>query len=137
VLVGASWVVSVAARVLRRRGLRRGDAVVPALVLVVAALLVFDTPLQARYRLSRSAMDAAAKRVVAHPEQARTIHRIGLWRTNRVERIPGGMRFAVAGSRFFEEHGFAYSPRGRPAKVGAEDVYTHLDGPWYRWDESW
>jgi hypothetical protein len=137
VLVGASWLVSVATRVLRRRGLVRGDAVVPVLVLVLGALLVFDAPLQARYRLSRSAMNTAAKRVVAHPERARTIHRIGLWRTNRVERIPGGMRFTVAGAWFFDEHGFAYSPHGRPAKVGAEDVYTHLDGPWYLWDESW
>ena len=137
VIVGASWVVSVATRVLRRRGLRPGDALVPVLVLVVGALVVFDAPLHARYRLSRSAMNAAAKRVVAHPEQARTIHRIGLWRTARVERIPGGMRFTVSGSRFLDDHGFAYSLHGRPANVGAEDVYTHLDGPWYLWDESW
>jgi hypothetical protein len=137
ILVGASWIVSVAARVLRRRALKRGDAVVPVLVLVVGALLVLDVPLQARYRLSRSAMDATAKRVIAHPEQARTIHRIGLWRTNRVEKIPGGMRFTVAGTEFIDQGGFAYSPDGEPANVGGEDVYTHFNGPWYLWDESW
>jgi hypothetical protein len=137
VLVGASWFVSVATRLLRRRGLRPGDAVVPVLVLVVGTLLVVDAPLQARYRLSRSAMNATAKRVIAHPERARTIHRIGLWRAGRVEKIPGGMRFTVSGARFVDDHGFAYSPHGKPAKVGAEDVYTHLDGPWYLWDESW
>jgi hypothetical protein len=137
VLVGASWLVSVAKRLLRRRPLRLADAVAPVVVLVVGTLLVFDAPLQARYRLSRSAMNATAKRVVAHPEQARTIHRIGLWRTDRVEKIPGGMRFTVSGARFVDDHGFVYSPQGKPAKVGAEDVYTHFDGPWYLWDESW
>jgi hypothetical protein len=137
VLVGASWLVSVATRVLRRRPLRPADAVVPVAVLVVGALVVFDGPLQVRYRLSRSAMDSTARRVFAHPEQARAIHRIALWRTDRVENIPGGMRFTVSGARFLDDHGFAYSPHGKPAKVGAEDVYTHLDGPWYLWDESW
>jgi hypothetical protein len=131
ILVGASWVVSIATVVLRRRPLEPADAVVPVLVLVVGALVVVDAPLQARYRLSRSAMNATARRVVAHPEQARTIHRIGFWRTDRVERIPGGMRFTVSEAGFFDAGGFAYSPHAAPAKVGGEDVYTHLDGPWY------
>jgi hypothetical protein len=82
-------------------------------------------------------MNTAARRVVAHPEQARKIHRIGLWRTGRVERIPGGMRFTVSEAGFFDAGGFAYSPHGKPANVGGEDAYTHLDGPWYLWDESW
>ena len=133
-LVGAGWLVSVAARVIRRRRLEWADGVVPALALVVGALVFFDAPLHARYRLSRSAMDAAATRVVAHPGQARTIHRIGLWPTDRVERIPGGMRFTVSGAGFLDAVGFAYSPSGEPARVGGEDIYTHLDGPWYLWD---
>jgi len=137
VLVGASWLVSVATRVLRRRPLGLADVVAPVVILVVGALVVFDAPLQARYRLSRSAMDATAKRVITHPEQGRTIHRIGLWRTDRVEKIPGGTRFTVTGAELIDEAGFAYSPHGKPANVGGEDVYTHLDGPWYLWDESW
>ena len=108
ILVGAGWLVSLAARVIRRRRLEPADAVVPA----------------------------AAKRVVAHPERARAIHRIGLWPTGRVEKIPGGMRFTVSGTGFLDPASFAYSPRGEPARVGSEDVYTHLDGPWYLWDES-
>ena len=137
ILVGVGWLVSVAARVLRRRRLEPADAVVPALVVVVGALVLLDAPLHSRYRLSRSAMDAAAKRVIAHPRQARTIHRIGFWPTGRVEKIPGGMRFTVSGAGFVDAAGFAYSPKGEPANVGGEDSYTHLDGPWYLWDESW
>lgn len=137
ILVGAGWLVPVAARVIRRRRLEPADMIVPALAAVVGALVFLDAPLHARYRLSRGAMDAAAKRVLAHPERARSIHRIGLWPTDRVERIPGGMRFTVSGAGFLDPGGFAYSPRGDPANAGGEDAYTHLDGPWYLWDESW
>jgi hypothetical protein len=137
ILLGAAWLVSVVGRVIRRRRLEPADAVVPALAVVVGALVLLDAPLHARYRLSRSAMDAAAERVIAHPGQARTIHHIGFWPTDRVEKIPGGMRFTVAGAGFLDPGGFAYSARGEPASVGSEDVYTHLDGPWYLWDESW
>ena len=140
VLVGLGWIVSIGARALARRSLfvlSPAVFVAPALAVVVAALVWFDVPLHARYRLSRPAMDAAARKVVAHPEQARRMHRIGLWPTDRVEPIRGGMRFAVSGAGFLDAQGFAYSPDGEPARVGAEDVYTHLDGPWYVWDESW
>jgi hypothetical protein len=140
ILVGAGWVVSVGARALRRRSLfvlEAADFVTPALVPLVWALVHFDVALHARYRLSRGAMDAAAKTVVAHPQRATTIHRIGLWPTDRVERIPGGMRFTVSEAGFLDAGGFAYGPVGEPANVGGEDVYTHLDGLWYLWDESW
>ena len=137
ILVGAAWLVSVAARVIRGRQLEPADAVVPALTVIVGALVLLDAPLHARYRLSRSAMDAAAERVIPHPGQARTIHHIGFWPTDRVEKIPGGTRFTVSGAGFLDAGGFAYSPSGAPANVGGEDVYTHLDGPWYLWDESW
>ena len=140
ILVLAGWVVSVGVRALRRRSLfvlEAADFVTPALVPLVWALVHFDVPLHARYRLSRGAMDAAAKTVVVRPKRATAIHRIGLWPTDRVERIPGGMRFTVSGAGFLDPGGFAYSPRSEPANVGGEDVYTHLDGPWYLWDESW
>jgi hypothetical protein len=140
VLVGLGWVLSIGARAIRLRSLfvlSPAEFVAPALAVAVAALVWLDVPLHARYRLSRSAMDAAATKVVAHPEQARDMHRIGLWPTDRVERIRGGMRFVVSGAGLFDAQGFAYSLDGEPARVGAEDVYAHLDGPWYVWDESW
>jgi hypothetical protein len=140
ILFPASWIVSIGVRAALRRSLfvlGPRDFVVPALVLVLAGLLYVHVPLHARYRISRPAMNAAAKRVIRHPEQARSIHRIGLWPTSRVEKIPGGMRFVVSGAGFLDAGGFAYSPNGEPANVGGEDVYTHLDGPWYVWDESW
>jgi hypothetical protein len=140
ILAGAAWIVSIGARALRRRSLfvlGPGDFVFPALVVVVGALVYLGVPLYARYRLSRPAMNAAAKKVVAHPERARTMHRIGLWPTDRVARIRGGMRFVVSGAGFLDAQGFAYSPGGEPAQVAAEDIYTHFDGPWYLWDESW
>ncbi|HYZ78179.1 MAG TPA: hypothetical protein VE596_12480 [Gaiellaceae bacterium] len=139
-LVLTVWLVSIGARALVRRSLFAlgpPDFVVPALVPLVGALLYIHVPLHVHYRLSRPAMNSAAKRVVAHPEEARSIRRIGLWPTSRVEKIPGGMRFLVSGSGFLDATGFAYSPKGEPASVGGEDAYEHLDGPWYVWRESW
>jgi hypothetical protein len=138
-LVLASWLVSIGARAVVRRSLfvlGPSDFVVPALVPLLGVLLAFHVPLHVRYRLSRPAMNSAARRVVAHPEEARSIRRIGLWPTSRVEKIPGGMRFLVSGSGLVDPTGFAYSPNGEPAAVGSEDVYAHLDGPWYVWRES-
>src|SRR5207249_1455231 len=91
ILLVVGWVVAVARRCVRARSVAvfgRGDLVVPALVALVAGLIHFDMPLHARYRLSRSAMVAAAQRVLAHPKQASSIHRIGLWPASRVEKIP-------------------------------------------------
>jgi hypothetical protein len=42
----------------------------------------------------------------------------------------------VVATFYVEPTGFAYSPNGDPAAVGGEDVYEHLDGPWYVWRES-
>jgi len=104
---------------------------------VLAIAIVFSGgALWARYMLSRPAMNDLAADVIAGKRSATSVSRVGLYRVDRVERIPDGMRFLVRGTGFLDSHGFAYSPRSRPAAIG-EDFYKHLDGPWYVWRASW
>jgi hypothetical protein len=107
-------------------------------VIVVAAAVAVatDAAMRARFELSRSAMDSAARDVLAGRRDPRTIDRIGLWELDRAERVQGNFRFLVAESGFLDPVGFAYSTHGRPPYV-SEDSYWHLSGPWWVWEESW
>jgi len=107
--------------------------VVPMLGVLALALVKTSAPFEARYWISRDAMDAAAQRVLATPREAARIHRIGLWQTTRVEAFRGGMRFLIDANGSDDQFGFAYSPSRRPPSVGGHDSYRHLDGPWYVW----
>jgi hypothetical protein len=53
----------------------------------------------------------------------------------RVERIPNGMRFTVAGGGFIDGWGFAYSTDETPANAAGNDEYEHLDGGWWIWTD--
>jgi len=110
-------------------------SVQPALALLALALVTSDAPLRARFELSRGAMDAAARAVLAGKRDPDDVHRVGLYSVERAERVGGSFRFLVRGTGFFDSGGFAYSPHGRPPRVG-EDEYTHYRGPWYIWSES-
>lgn len=81
-------------------------------------------------------MDRVAQQVSNAPGAATRVSWIGVYPVEKVEVIPGGMRFIVKGSGFMDAGGFAYSPNGPPPKIG-EDYYRHLWGAWYEWTESW
>ncbi len=138
-LLAGYYLLRLAIAAIARRSLRlsyrRGWLVIPVLAAAALILVRTDAPFQARFRLSRGAMDAAAQRVLAKPKQAARIERIGLWPTGTVERFQGGMRFLVDGSGSPDRFGFAYSPSARPPTIGGKDGYSHLDGPWYIWVE--
>jgi hypothetical protein len=80
-------------------------------------------------------MNDLAQEVMSQPSTS-TPDRVGLFPITRVERFKGGMRFIVGEGGFLDEGGFAYSPKGMPPRLG-EDHYSHLEGPWYIWVESW
>lgn len=136
IAVGLAWLVQIAFTVWRTRPLTARAArswfLAPVLALIALTLVWTDAPFQARYRLSRDAMDSTARRVIREPASGDRIHRIGLWNVYGVERVPGGMRFLVNDSGFVDSGGFAYSPNGPPRGPDIAD-YEHLDGPWWLW----
>jgi len=138
--VGVAWLVRVSVRLGPRRLPKRWRhvAVVPVVGLAVAILAATSGPFRVRFALSRQSMDAFAHQVAVAPKGSTWAPRqVGLWHASTIERLPhGGMRYLV-GHCVLDECGFAYSPRGYPPNLGGEDIYTHLDGPWYFWRQSW
>lgn len=141
--IGCAWLISLLVGALWKRSwlLRPWSwghvAAAPALAAATFVLVVVGAPLEVRYRLSKPEMNRVARDVMHSRGPNRpAITEIGLFDVDRVERIPGGVRFVVRGTGFLSVAGFAYLPSHEPA-VLAEEYYRHLDGPWYVWQESW
>ncbi len=116
-----------------------GLLLIPVLALLTFDLVAAGVPKQARFQLSRPALDRAAERVIRHDPQApKAGDWIGLYRVRSVQTIPGGMQMELVGMAGPDGPcGFAYGPSGRPASSYAEGSYLsysyhdHLGGPWY------
>ena len=98
-------------------------------------MLLTGTAVVARFYVSRPLMDSYAEAFLDEKADPTPLL-IGTYPVKDVQEIEGGMRFLVTGAEFLDEYGFAYSPEGRPERVG-EDNYFHLRGPWYLWEQSW
>jgi hypothetical protein len=138
-ILGAYWLVRLIA-MLFAAGPRQvvsnwGRWAIPALIVLVAAALIWvGAPLHARLALSRGAMDEMATYVI-RTGSTDVPGVVGLFDVEEVNAPEWGMRFIV-GACFLDRCGFAYSPDGPPPARG-ENSYSHIDGPWYLWDQSW
>ncbi|GAB2498390.1 hypothetical protein GCM10027187_75260 [Streptosporangium sandarakinum] len=108
----------------------------PLIVLLVSGLIYVGVPLEARFALSRPALDGRTRAIAHGMPLPADDEWIGLFPVERAERIPGGVRFAIDGTGFFGTTGFAWSPEGEPPEPAGEDLYEHWHGPWYLWSES-
>ena len=136
--LGVYWIFRLVATPVAGGSLRQGWGwwlVSPVIVFVTAGLLFTSAPLRLRIALSWDDMNRFAESVIQDPSGAHP-DRVGSFPVGRVEDIEGGMRFLVRGTGFLDPYGFAYSPEGKPPRIG-EDTYWHLRGPWYLWEESW
>jgi hypothetical protein len=127
-----------------------GVLLIPALALLTFDLVAAGAPKQARFQLSRPALDRAAEQVIRHDPQApKDGDRVGLYRVRSVQTMPGGMRMGLEGSSqgWGALCGLAYSPSGRPAGLPVPDgqynwgygysYHDHLGGPWYEMCFHW
>ncbi|MGW4411607.1 hypothetical protein ACWEJ6_46820 [Nonomuraea sp. NPDC004702] len=142
VFIGLIWLLTLG-RMLFRRGplarLRREWPVwsLPPLIgLLVCGLLYVGAPLEARFALSRPALDGRARAISHGAPLPADGEWIGLFPVGRAERISGGVRFAIDGTGFFGATGFAWSPEAEPPEPDGEGLYEHWHGPWYLWSES-
>ncbi|WP_162642156.1 hypothetical protein [Streptosporangium sp. 'caverna'] len=103
------------------------------LVLGTVLLVTVDAPFRARFALSESSLERYA-RSVRDDDDGRDRWR-GLYRVNRVEKIPRGARFMVTSLTMdWRSYGFAYIPDRVPGPD--EAWYEHFKGPWYIWTEG-
>jgi len=108
----------------------------PAVAAIVAVLVYLRVPLRFTFWISRPAME----RLVAEAMEQRTGFQclpprsVGLYYARRIDRVVGGVRFAVGSDHMVDSVGFAYSPDREPSAIFL-DSYVHLWGPWYLWYE--
>jgi hypothetical protein len=104
----------------------------PVVILLCAFLIDSGVPLHIRFWISRPAMDRLAQEIMQLPLGGSKWpnQNVGLYRTYRIDRLEGGMRFLVT-YKFSGCGGFAYLTDQAPASVRTE--YEHYSGPWYLW----
>jgi hypothetical protein len=137
----------------RRRRARRGAAgflVAPAVGALALVLVALDTPLHARWALSRGAFEDVVEAGPASSPDAvgadrwqgiEAPDRIGLYRITSVSRVGEAVIFWEAHGAFIDDAGFAYLPDGPDPALEAgwfeSPTFHHLGGPWYTWTASW
>ncbi|GGT40732.1 hypothetical protein ACFFV7_40095 [Nonomuraea spiralis] len=142
VFIGLIWLLTLGRMLFRREPLARLRrewpvwSLPPLIVLLVCGLLYVGAPLEARFALSRPALDGRARAISHGAPLPADDEWIGLFPVGRAERIPGGVRFAIDGTGFLGTTGFAWSPEVEPPEPEGEELYEHWHGPWYLWSES-
>jgi hypothetical protein len=138
--VGA-WVSSDMQRLKRFNRPRRSWALAPIVLVLSCVVALSGFPLSARFALSRPAFERVPQLGLTDTDSAQ----VGLYELRCCfEKTDFGYRFVVSGD-VDAVWGFAYSADSPPpgpevdggivvTTVEGEDVYRHLDGPWYVWE---
>jgi hypothetical protein len=121
-----------ASRHVRRR------LVVPALLLLCFGLVWTGAAFRLRFLLSRPALERFVRD--ARPSivrgEFRPGVRVGLFRIQEAEAMPGDVVRLITTNCMFDDCGVVYSPAGSPPVVG-EDTYKPLGAHWWHWWRSW
>ena len=115
--------------------------VIPAALAVVFAITRTDAVFDARFSLSRGALDAMAADVMAGGAPGDGW--VGLYNITEIERTANGFRFVIDDSGLGRV-GFAYSPDGDPelsddnfSPLWTGATFQPMGGPWWVWWEEW
>ena len=100
----------------------------PLIGFLGVAAVADDLPLRARFELSRTAFESAAK-APPSPSDWAPVHELGLYGVMDVPDRPGTRFFLVPEGGLLNEYGFAYRPLG----PSADDLMScqPLGGPWW------
>jgi hypothetical protein len=116
---------------------------IPLVLGVVFAITRTDVLIDARFNLSRDAMNALARDISAGGSRSRGW--VGLYAVGTIDLTENGFRFVVDDSGLGRS-GFAYATAGQPAFVEDEGeaagVWTgpsfqSIGDGWWRWTEEW
>jgi hypothetical protein len=107
----------------------------PAILVGTIAAFEARLPLWVGFELSRHAMDRLAQAAISRPVNQWPVppQRVGIYRAKDIEAWAGQVIFAVEGSDWHGNGGFAYSPNGPPRTSNAAMVFQHLSGSWFEW----
>jgi hypothetical protein len=146
VVLAAIWLIRFLLAVRGNRGRMSTAHWARWLAIPLALGLVFgitrtDALIQARFDLSRGALDQMAADVTAGGSLDRGW--VGLYSVGTAERTANGFRFVVNDDGL-GRWGLAYSPAGEPKESEANSSpawggawFQHLDGPWWVFMQEW
>jgi hypothetical protein len=111
-------------------------------IVCVAAIVVSATnvPLIVRFHLSEPSLRSYAEGGTPETSRDKTTQVIGLFRVTEVWRHGRTVAFTTSASKVFGYVGVIYAPDGLPTELPMEVEellfarYTHIDGPWYRFE---
>ena len=145
VAVAVAWTIRFVAAIRSPSELSGGDLVrwlaIPAAMGAIFFLTRTDVLFDARFGLSREALDTMAAEVMSGESTDRGW--VGLYNVGPLERTANGVRFVVDDSGLYRL-GFAYSPGGQPELTEANfdplwccTSYEPRGGGWWLWTEEW
>lgn len=129
-LTGMAWLITGAVGALMFRQWRL-TLIAPAVVAVGIAGAFSGIPERAGWALSKGPMERAA----IGCSQGSDIGRLGVYRIERMVKRHGGCLLYQEFS-FLSYPGFGYFPDSPPPEQSGDFSYTPLEGPWYRFQES-
>jgi hypothetical protein len=145
--IAATWLVRFVHALRKTRGRMSVARWIRWLAIPLAMGLVFavtrtDTLVQARFDLSRAALDGTAADIQAGGSLDRGW--VGLYNVGRAERTANGFWFVIDDSGL-SRWGLAYSPDGEPQPTDENlhhgtwtyPWFEHLDGPWWTFAQEW
>lgn len=106
---------------------------VPVIVIVAYILSSAGVPMKLALWVSRPAMDALAREVLAAPEGTTfsTSRSLGVFDADAIHRFPGGMAFRTERGNWFDWCGFAYVPSGVPPTLDGYYFEKPVGGNWF------
>ncbi len=145
--VGLTWLARAAGRSMAARHFGRelrADVgrrlLVPAVLAVTVGLVRFGVPASVAFRLSRPAMERAARVALANPKVTPPSIRLGCYGVCLPRVIGSSVYFTVGGRGLWnEDYGYAYRPSGpprwplRPSHLNDDAYCRPVGGSWYEW----
>lgn len=143
VCCGVAWTVRLVLSTFSHRGPSRTFYVAPAVVVLVAALVLAAVPLRIRWLGSRSAFEAALPRLdrLSRAGDIPDQGHLGGFRIVGGHAVPGGFVLTeVHQGLELEEAGFAHLRHGPPPATDGgpyeQYTWTHLGGGWYAYSRE-
>ncbi|MBO3751753.1 hypothetical protein J5X84_37255 [Streptosporangiaceae bacterium NEAU-GS5] len=110
------------------------------LVVIIVGLSACGPSEEERFARSAAAMEQVARTMGPSTRAAANPREIGSFRFDDVYRDGDRVYFQTGDDFGVDPYGYVWSPNEAPADYYRDGVaarFEHVQGPWYRWSESW
>ncbi|MGW0594785.1 hypothetical protein [Streptosporangium sp. NPDC002607] len=114
--------------------------VIPLTGIVLITLTACGASEEERFARSAESMEQVARTVKPDTKSADEPRQIGLFEFTSIYRYEDLVYFQLSPRADVDPYGYVWSPKGEPVDSpddAAAQSFEHVQGPWYRWSESW